>query len=51
MVGYWERRSQKQAAGQAKARSDAIDRQIEEDKKDLKNKCDILLLGSSLFLI
>lgn len=30
---------------EAKARSDAIDRQIEEDQKKFKKECKILLLG------
>lgn len=32
---------------EAKARSDAIDRQIEEDQKKFKKECKILLLGMS----
>lgn len=33
-----------------KARSDAIDRQLEEDSKKLRKECKILLLGKSLRL-
>lgn len=35
---------------EAKARSDAIDRQIEEDQKKFKKECKILLLGMFLSL-
>jgi guanine nucleotide-binding protein subunit alpha len=35
--------------GEEKARSDAIDKQIDEDSKKYKRVCKVLLLGESLF--
>jgi hypothetical protein len=43
------RGAQKQVGGRAKAHSDEIDLRIKEDSKRLRKKCDILLMGSSVF--
>jgi hypothetical protein len=47
ILAHWkERRAAQGAARRARARSDEIDRQIEEAEKTIKQTYDILLMGS-----
>ncbi|KAI9457436.1 G-protein alpha subunit [Lactarius psammicola] len=45
LASWRAHRARKQAAKQAKAYSDEIDRQIQEDSKNLWRVCDVLLMG------
>src|SRR6266702_749061 len=48
VLASWKaQRARKRAAKRAKAYSDEIDRQIQEDSKKCRRECDILLMGLS----
>jgi len=51
LASWEERRAAKRAAQQAIARSDEIDCQIENDSKIMKQRNDVLLMGSCISFI